>query len=86
LPKRRAIHVATGESTIVVSIGQTMPSFLRLAFDVRLGTFTLSVKRVEFLVEAFVCGLAGVDGTAQLAIVVGLAHHLATFLLSLKKW
>ncbi len=63
-----------------------MPAFLRLAFDVRLGAFTLGVERVEFFVEPFVCGLAGVDRTVQLAIDVGLVHLSPPFLLSLKKW
>ncbi len=63
-----------------------MPAFLRLTFDVRFGAFTLGVKRIKLLIEPFVCGLAGVDRTVQLAIDVGLVHLSPPFLLSLKKW
>ncbi len=86
LLERRTIHIATSETTVVITIGHAMPAFLRLAFDVRFGAFALGVKRVELLVETLVRRLASVDGTVQLAIDVGLVHLSPPFLLSLKKW
>ena len=63
--QRRAIHVAAGETAVVVVVRQAFPAFVLLAPDVGLARFALGVERVEFLVEAFVGGLAGVDGAAD---------------------
>jgi len=43
------VHVAAGEATVVVTIGQAGPALVLLAEDVRLCRFALSVQRVEFL-------------------------------------
>ena len=40
----RAVHVAAGEPTVVVALGQAPPALVRLALDVGLGRFSLGVR------------------------------------------
>ena len=63
--ERRALGVAAGETAVVVPVGQRGPAFGALAEDVCLGRLTLGVERVEFLLQALLGGLAGVDGAAD---------------------
>ena len=73
----RPIHAAAGEAAIVVVIRQTHPAFVLLAGDERLGRLALGIERVEFQVEAFFAGLAGVDRTTNcLRFWLFLAAHL----------
>ena len=59
------VHAAAGESTVVVVLGNADPAFVLLAGDERLGRFTLGVERIEFQLEAFFTGFAGVDRAAN---------------------
>ena len=52
-------------AAVVVALGQEGPALLLLAGDVGFGRGPLSVEGVELLVEAFVGGFAGIDGTAD---------------------
>ena len=45
-------------------IADQLPSFMRLAFYIGLGSLALGVERVELLLEALVRGNAGVDCAA----------------------
>jgi hypothetical protein len=45
----RTVHVAAGESAVVVTVGQADPALVLHARDVRLGAFALRVQRVELL-------------------------------------
>ena len=51
--ERRPLHVPAGEAPIVITIGQTLPAFMMLAFDVGFSRFALSVKRIELLLQPF---------------------------------
>ena len=62
--ERRAVHVATGESAIIVAMVDGDPPFMPLAGDERQRGIVLSLQAVVFLVEAFVGGLACVDRAA----------------------
>jgi hypothetical protein len=62
LIQRRPVHVRAGKPAVVIMIRQRHPSLAALASDERLGRIALGVKRVEFLLQSFLSGLAGVDG------------------------
>ena len=61
------VQVAAAEAAIVVALGQGDKPLAALAEDEGFGGLALRVERVEFLIEAFVGGLAGVDGATELA-------------------
>src|ERR1700730_9260792 len=67
--QRRPLHIATRERAIVVTGSGQYPTLVALATDVRLAGFALRLERVEFLVEPFLGGFAGVDGAALAAWV-----------------
>src|SRR5262249_30090139 len=65
----RPVHVGAGKPAVVVVAPQALPAFLLLALDVGLGGGTLGVQGVEVLLQPLLAGLAGVDGTADRALV-----------------
>jgi hypothetical protein len=58
------LHIAAGETAVVVPRRQAGPSLVSLARDIRLGRFPLGIQAVELLLETLVGGLARVDGAA----------------------
>src|SRR6266853_841406 len=61
--------VATREPAIVVAGPGQCPALVALAADVGFAGFALRLKRVEFLLEPFLGGFAGVDRAALAARV-----------------
>ena len=59
------VHVAAGESAVVVLLGNDLPAFMALAGDVGLTGFALGLKGVERLLQSFLGRLASVDGTSH---------------------
>lgn len=57
----RAVHVAAGESAVVVAVAQADPALVLLAGDVCFARVALGVQRVELLLEALLRALAGVN-------------------------
>ena len=57
--------MADGEAAIVIALRQGDPSFAPLALDEGLRRLPLGIQRAEVLFQAFLRGLAGVDGAAQ---------------------
>ena len=53
------------EGTVVVAVGQNIPTFMLLAPYVCFARFPLRVECVEILVEAFYGGLPRVDGASN---------------------
>ena len=60
----RALHVGPGESAVIVTVRQADPALVFLAGDIGLARLTLGVERVEFLLQAFLSALAGVNRAA----------------------
>ena len=80
------LDIASGETTIIIMLGQTGPTFLLLTDDVVLARLTLGVQRVELLLEPHVGAFTGVDRTANSrALVVFCLAHCCPFV-SPKKW
>src|SRR5262249_28687843 len=63
--QRGPVQVAAAKAAVIVALGQTDPALVLLAGKVRLCGFPLCIERVEFLLQAFLGGLAGVHGTAH---------------------
>jgi len=61
------VQIRAAKAAVIVALGQTQPALVLLAGDVGLRRFPLRIQGVEFLVQAFLGGLTGVDGTT---------HHL----------
>ena len=59
-----ALHTRAGEPTVVVTGFDYPPAFAVLAADVGLAGLALALERIEFLLEPFLRGFAGVDGAA----------------------
>ena len=73
LLQRGSLHRATREPAIVIAVSRQYPPFVLLAADVGLAGFTLRRERVEFLLQPFFGGFAGVD-RASLAACVSARH------------
>ncbi len=56
-----SLQIAAGEPAIVIAGSDRYPALVALAADEGLGGFALRRERVEFLLEPFLRGLAGVD-------------------------
>jgi hypothetical protein len=65
--KGRAVERAAGHAAVVIAVGNQDPTFPALAGDIGLAGLPLGVQRVEFHLEAFLAGFAGVDRATQLA-------------------
>src|SRR5437773_12213705 len=63
--ERGPVHVAPGKTAVVITLRQALPTLVPLALDVGQASFTLSVERVEILLESDLGGFAGVDGAAD---------------------
>jgi hypothetical protein len=61
------LHVAAGESWVVVVVGHSDPALGALAGDVGMPGVALGINRVVFLVQSFFAGLACVDRAAHAA-------------------
>jgi hypothetical protein len=61
----RSIHVAAGEATIVVALGQASPAFVGLAANKGFGGLALGIQRVELLLQSFLRRLARIDGATH---------------------
>jgi len=62
--KSGTLHIAAGETAVVVPRRQAGPTLVFLARDIGLGRFPLGIQAVELLFEPFVGGLPRVDGAA----------------------
>ena len=69
----RALQRAAGEAAVVIALADGGPAFRLLAGDIGLAGLALGVEGVELHVEAFLGGLAGVDGAAR-----ALRHRCST--------
>src|SRR5438270_9122175 len=69
LLQRRPLHGATREPAVIIAASRQYPPLVLLAADVRLAGFTLRGERVEFLLEPFLGGFAGIDRAAFAARV-----------------
>src|SRR5262245_18557975 len=58
------VHITAGEAAVVVALGHFYPASVALAGHIGLGGFALGIQGVELLFQAFLGGLAGIDGTA----------------------
>src|SRR6516225_1943564 len=54
-----------GEPAVIITRAQAHPAFVPLAGDEGLAGLALRLQRIEFLVEPFLGGFAGVDGAAN---------------------
>jgi hypothetical protein len=61
----RPIHRRAGEPAIIISLGQAYPAFMALTANEGLAGLALRLQRIEFLLEPFLGGFAGVDRTAN---------------------
>ena len=68
--RRRAgrSHGGARDAAVVVKGLDDHPALVLLASDVSLAGLALSVEGIEVLLQTLLGGLAGVDGTAQLAL------------------
>ena len=67
--QRGALQIATREPAIVIAVLANHPALVPLAADEGLAGFALRGERIEFLLEPFLGGLAGVDRAAPAARV-----------------
>jgi hypothetical protein len=56
---RRAVHVGSGESAVIVMLRQACPALMLLALHIRPSCFTPGVQRIELLLQALRRRLAG---------------------------
>jgi hypothetical protein len=68
-----SLQIATGEPAIVIAGSDQYPTLVALAADEGLAGFALCRERVEFLLQPFLGGFAGVD-SATLAAGVTPRH------------
>ena len=61
----RPLHRPAGEASVVIHVGKRDPAGMTLAHDIGLARLPLGVERIEFLLEALVGRLAGVDRAAD---------------------
>ena len=59
--ERGPLHVRAGVAAVVVFLRQSLPAFVALAVDERLGGFTLRVKRIKCLIKTLIGGFARID-------------------------
>ena len=71
----RPIHRAAGKAAIVITIPDQSPALVSLALDVGLGRLTLSVERIEVLLEPLVGRDARVDRTSQAPLGRQILHR-----------
>ena len=50
--QRRPLHVAAGESAVVVPFRKALPTFVHLGLNVVLARLAMGVERVKFLLKA----------------------------------
>src|SRR6202040_77688 len=62
--RRGSLETAAREPAIVIAVSRQQPTLVLLAANVGLAGFALRRERIEFLLEPFLGGFAGVDGTA----------------------
>src|SRR5712671_5108011 len=67
--QRRSLYIAAREPAIVIAVSRQQPTLVLLAADEGLAGFALRRERVEFLLQPFLGGFAGVDGATSAARV-----------------
>src|ERR1700747_3070171 len=67
--QRWPLHVAAREPAIVIAVSRQQPTLVLLAANVGLAGFALRRERIEFLLEPFLGGFAGVDRATSAARV-----------------
>src|SRR5207302_11318178 len=72
--QRGAFEIATGEPAIVIVVSRQYPALVPLAADEGFAGFALRGERIEFLLEPFLGGFAGVDRAAP-AVRVSSQHR-----------
>ena len=58
----RAVQVSTGKPSIVIVLGDARPAEFSLRRNIGFTRFSLRIQRIEFLLQPFFSGLAGIDG------------------------
>ena len=71
--QRRPVHIAAREPAIVIAGSGQQPTLVLLTADVCLASFALRRERIEFLLQPFLGGFAGVD-RATLAAGISPRH------------
>jgi len=59
------LHVAAGEAAIVIATGDSMPSLMALAENVRFTRFSLGIQRIEGLLQPLFGRFAGINGATN---------------------
>src|SRR4051794_5008453 len=67
--RRGSLEIAAREPAIVISVSRQQPTLVLLAANVGLAGFALRRERIEFLLEPFLGGFAGVDRATPAARV-----------------
>jgi hypothetical protein len=67
--RRGSLEIAAGEPAIVVAVSRQQPTLVPLAANVGLAGFALRRERIEFLLQPFLGGFAGVDRATSAARV-----------------
>src|SRR5580692_11283527 len=67
--RRGSLEIAAREPAIVIAVSRQQPTLVLLAANVGLAGFALRRERIEFLVEPFLGGFAGVDRATSAARV-----------------
>src|ERR1700737_810783 len=67
--RRGSLEIAAREPAIVIAVSRQQPTLVLLAANVGLAGFALRRERIEFLLEPFLGGFAGVDRATSAACV-----------------
>src|SRR5258705_441544 len=67
--RRGSLEIAAREPAIVIAVSRQQPTLVLLAANVGLAGFALRRERIEFLLEPFLGGFAGVDRATSAARV-----------------
>jgi hypothetical protein len=67
--RRGSLEIAAREPAIVIAVSRQQPTLVLLAANVGLAGFALRRERIEFLLQPFLGGFAGVDRATSAARV-----------------
>ena len=67
--RRESLEIAARKPAIVIAVSRQQPTLVLLAANVGLAGFALRRERIEFLLEPFLGGFAGVDRATSAARV-----------------
>src|SRR5581483_8030619 len=65
--QRGAFQRRARDATVIIAVRHEDPALGLLARDIGFAGLALGIERIEFLLQAFFAGLAGVDCAAELA-------------------